>query len=74
MGSQGGMLQAGASEERGENARMSSFVGALAIADLVKSTLGPKGMVGVCARRRLGGGGGGAYLLAQPRSHLFACP
>jgi len=30
--------------DSGENARMSSFVGAIAIADLVKSTLGPKGM------------------------------
>jgi TCP-1/cpn60 chaperonin family len=29
---------------QGESARMSSFVGAIAIADLVKSTLGPKGM------------------------------
>lgn len=29
---------------QGENARMSSFIGAIAIADLVKSTLGPKGM------------------------------
>ncbi|GMI19111.1 hypothetical protein TeGR_g230, partial [Tetraparma gracilis] len=28
----------------GENARMSSFIGAIAIADLVKTTLGPKGM------------------------------
>lgn len=28
---------------KGENARMSSFVGAIAIADLVKTTLGPKG-------------------------------
>lgn len=33
-----------ASEERGENARLSSFVGAIAVGDLVKSTLGPKGM------------------------------
>ncbi|EMR11498.1 T-complex protein 1, beta subunit [Pneumocystis murina B123] len=33
-----------ATEERGENARMSSFVGAIAVGDLVKSTLGPKGM------------------------------
>ncbi|KAK0395518.1 hypothetical protein QR680_001321 [Steinernema hermaphroditum] len=31
-------------EERGEAARLSSFVGAIAIGDLVKSTLGPKGM------------------------------
>jgi len=30
--------------DKGENARMSSFVGAIAISDLVKSTLGPKGM------------------------------
>jgi len=37
-------LHQGASEERGENARLASFVGAVAIADLVKSTLGPKGM------------------------------
>jgi T-complex protein 1 subunit beta len=29
---------------KGENARMSSFVGAIAVADLVKTTLGPKGM------------------------------
>lgn len=72
-----GQLQAGAQEEKGENARLvskgrrdrrparpclcsgsaalipgsaaplsqASFVGAMAIADLVKSTLGPKGMV-----------------------------
>ncbi|GAO47162.1 T-complex protein 1 beta subunit [Saitoella complicata NRRL Y-17804] len=33
-----------ATEERGESARLSSFVGAIAIGDLVKSTLGPKGM------------------------------
>lgn len=33
-----------ATQERAENARLSSFVGALAIGDLVKSTLGPKGM------------------------------
>jgi hypothetical protein len=29
---------------QGENARMASFIGAIAIADLVKTTLGPKGM------------------------------
>jgi T-complex protein 1 subunit beta len=32
------------SDIQGENARLSSFVGAIAIADLVKTTLGPKGM------------------------------
>jgi len=30
--------------DTGDQARVSSFVGAIAIADLVKSTLGPKGM------------------------------
>lgn len=31
-------------EDRAENARLSAFVGAIAVGDLVKSTLGPKGM------------------------------
>jgi len=38
------VLKYGAEEEKAEIARMSSFVGAIAIGDLVKSTLGPKGM------------------------------
>eukprot|EP00890_Picochlorum_soloecismus_P006861 jgi/Picsp_1/9/NSC_00009-R1_t-complex protein 1 subunit beta len=38
------VLHEGATEEKGENARLSSFVGAMAISDLVKTTLGPKGM------------------------------
>lgn len=38
------VLKQNASEQRGEHARMSSFVGALAITDLIKTTLGPKGM------------------------------
>jgi len=38
------MYKAGAEEEKAETARLSAFVGAIAIGDLVKSTLGPKGM------------------------------
>jgi len=38
------ILENEGSEEKGENARLSAFVGAIAIADLVKTTLGPKGM------------------------------
>lgn len=38
------ILKNEAFEEKAEIARMSSFVGAIAIGDLVKSTLGPKGM------------------------------
>ncbi|ORY06836.1 T-complex protein 1 subunit beta [Basidiobolus meristosporus CBS 931.73] len=33
-----------ATQERAENARLSCYVGAIAVGDLVKSTLGPKGM------------------------------
>ena len=38
------ILQQDASDEKAENARLSIFVGAIAIGDLVKTTLGPKGM------------------------------
>lgn len=38
------ILKNQAEEDKGENARLSSFIGAIAIGDLVKSTLGPKGM------------------------------
>lgn len=38
------VLKSEAQEEKGEMARLSSFVGAIAVADLVKTTLGPKGM------------------------------
>lgn len=36
--------QMGTTEEKGEIARLQSFVGAIAIGDLIKTTLGPKGM------------------------------
>lgn len=38
------ILKNNAEEEKAEIARLSLFVGAIAIGDLVKSTLGPKGM------------------------------
>jgi len=38
------ILKTGAEEEKAETARLSSFVGAIAIGELIKSTLGPKGM------------------------------
>ena len=38
------ILEAGSSREKGDQARLTSFVGAIAIGDLLKSTLGPKGM------------------------------
>ncbi|KAK4534520.1 hypothetical protein CDCA_CDCA02G0545 [Cyanidium caldarium] len=38
------VLKPDASEEKGENARLSLFMGALAVTDLLKTTLGPRGM------------------------------
>merc|ERR1712226_1395785 len=38
------VMSQGAEEEKGENARMSSFIGAIALCDMIKTTLGPKGM------------------------------
>ncbi|TEY48901.1 hypothetical protein BOTCAL_0290g00040 [Botryotinia calthae] len=38
------IFEDGTTEEKGENARLSAFVGAIAVGVLVKSTLGPKGM------------------------------
>ena len=38
------VLRDDANEEKGEMARLSSFIGAIAVAELVKSTLGPRGM------------------------------
>ena len=39
------ILKDEAQEDKGMNARLSSIIGAQAVADLVKTTLGPKGMV-----------------------------
>lgn len=46
------ILKENAQEERGETARLSSFVGATAIGDLVRTTLGPKGMVGLLQKNQ----------------------
>ena len=48
------VLNQQAQEEKGEMARLSSFVGAIAVADLVKTTLGPKGMVKYFNKKILG--------------------
>uniref|UniRef100_A0A7S0ZHN1 CCT-beta n=1 Tax=Timspurckia oligopyrenoides TaxID=708627 RepID=A0A7S0ZHN1_9RHOD len=44
MGVVPNILAEGSHEEKGETAQMSNFVGAIAVTDLVKTTLGPKGM------------------------------
>eukprot|EP01069_Polyplicarium_translucidae_P000817 Polyplicarium_translucidae@DN1402_c0_g1_i2.p1 len=38
------VMREGGVEDKGETARLQYFVGAIAIGDLVKTTLGPKGM------------------------------
>ncbi|CBZ52050.1 putative TCP-1/cpn60 family chaperonin [Neospora caninum Liverpool] len=38
------VLQRGAQQDKGETARLQYFVGAIAVGELVKSTLGPKGL------------------------------
>lgn len=38
------VLREGASEEKGERARLMNIMGAVSVADIVKTTLGPKGM------------------------------
>lgn len=40
----GQVLRDGASEEKGERARLMNIMGAVSVADIVKTTLGPKGM------------------------------
>jgi len=48
---------------QGESSRMSSFMGAIAIADLVKTTLGPKGMDKILQSVRV----------TPPPTHPFPC-
>uniref|UniRef100_A0A8C8DHD8 CCT-gamma n=1 Tax=Oryzias sinensis TaxID=183150 RepID=A0A8C8DHD8_9TELE len=55
------IFRSGADEEKAETARLSSFVGAIAIGDLVKSTLGPKGMDKIL----LSGGKGGTVTVTN---------
>jgi T-complex protein 1 subunit beta len=43
-GASNDVLRQGATEEKGERAKLSNIMGAIAVADLVKTTLGPKGM------------------------------
>lgn len=50
----------GAGEEKGELARLQAFIGAIAIGDLVKSTLGPKGMDKILQPATAGGAPGNA--------------
>ncbi|CDW58898.1 T complex protein 1 subunit beta [Trichuris trichiura] len=50
------ILEPAVEEEKGEEARLSSFIGAMAIGDLLKSTLGPKGMDKILVSSQPGSG------------------
>eukprot|EP00931_Biecheleriopsis_adriatica_P008390 TRINITY_DN109585_c0_g1_i1.p1 TRINITY_DN109585_c0_g1~~TRINITY_DN109585_c0_g1_i1.p1 ORF type:complete len:560 (+),score=178.13 TRINITY_DN109585_c0_g1_i1:79-1680(+) len=54
------IFKQGGSEEKGELARLQAFIGAIAIGDLVKSTLGPKGMDKILQSATAQGGVGSA--------------
>ncbi|PVV02205.1 hypothetical protein BB560_003346 [Smittium megazygosporum] len=49
------IFQQGSTQERAENARISNIVGAIAVGDLVKSTLGPNGMDKILMSASTGG-------------------
>ncbi|KAK1933088.1 putative T-complex protein beta subunit [Babesia divergens] len=49
------ILKGGAQEDKGETARMQYFIGSIAVGDLVKTTLGPKGMDKLLQPMNVGG-------------------
>ena len=64
-----------AEEERSETARLSSFVGAIAIGDLIKSTLGPRGMdkILVSMGRSEGNCNAQFYLFCNSFFYIYLC-
>uniref|UniRef100_A0A3B0NC24 CCT-beta n=1 Tax=Theileria annulata TaxID=5874 RepID=A0A3B0NC24_THEAN len=59
------ILKGGAQEDRGETARMQYFIGSIAVGDLLKSTLGPKGMDKLLQPMNLEGPGGGMNVVTN---------
>ena len=75
------MFKQGADEEKAEVARLSSFHAAMAIGDLVKLTLGPKGMDKILWNMSSAGGsvevtndGATIHLLILFNVHRFSFP
>lgn len=70
------ILKNDAEEEKAEVARMSSFIGAIAIGDLVKSTLGPKGMdkILISCGRNAGQVSGFLFIMSSLTSVLYCVP
>ncbi|EKX73183.1 chaperonin containing t-complex protein 1, beta subunit, putative [Theileria equi strain WA] len=59
------ILKGGAQEDRGETARMQYFIGAIAVGDLLKSTLGPKGMDKLLQPMNMEGSRGGTNVVTN---------
>ncbi|CAF2891300.1 unnamed protein product [Rotaria sp. Silwood2] len=66
------LYKQGGGEEKAEVARLSAFAGALAIGDLVKSTLGPKGMDKILQCNMSGGPDAGKLLVTNDGATILS--
>ncbi|CAF3310489.1 unnamed protein product [Rotaria socialis] len=66
------LYKQGGGEEKGEMARLSAFAGALAVGDLVKSTLGPKGMDKILQCNMSGGPDAGKLLVTNDGATILS--
>jgi len=66
------LYQQGGGEEKAEVARLSAFAGALAIGDLVRTTLGPKGMDKILQCNASGGPDAGKLLVTNDGATILS--
>ncbi|CAF3739613.1 unnamed protein product [Rotaria magnacalcarata] len=66
------LYKQGGGEEKGEMARLSAFAGALAVGDLIKSTLGPKGMDKILQCNMSGGPDAGKLLVTNDGATILS--
>jgi len=66
------LYKQGGGEEKAEIARLSAFAGALAVGDLVKSTLGPKGMDKILQCGSAGGPDSGKLLVTNDGATILS--
>lgn len=66
------LYQQGVEEEKSELARLSSFAGAMAVGDLIKTTLGPKGMDKILQCSMSGGPDAGKLLVTNDGATILS--
>ncbi|CAF0939569.1 unnamed protein product, partial [Rotaria sordida] len=66
------LYKQGVEEEKSELARLSSFAGAMAVGDLIKTTLGPKGMDKILQCRMSGGPDAGKLLVTNDGATILS--